>query len=329
MAGSECHASSRKAKRIDNVKRLFLALLFFFFFSWTTTAAHAQDESPLLEWLTVDLWPDFDRPSVLVLLTASINQDTTLPVTVRIPRPEEATLNAVARITDDNEMIDDLTYSEGEDALVVEATERRIRIEYYVPYEADGLERQFTFNWVAESTGVGELDVSVQEPAAATSLATDPAAAPAVTGNDGLRYYNLPTESVPAGEPYAVTVSYTMGSAQLTTAMASTAAPAAGDVDSPAAAETGGLSALNWPVILGAVGGILLLLALGWQLFGGRLSSRSVGRTPRKPAPQRTPGRAATPTGGATAPYCHECGEPSRPGDRFCRNCGTQLKNSG
>jgi hypothetical protein len=274
------------------------------------------------------LWPDFDRPSVLVLLTASINPDVALPATVRVPLPEGATLNAVARINDNNEMIDDLTYSEGEDALVVEATERRLRIEYYEPYEADGLERQFTFSWMADSTGVGELDVSVQQPAAATSLATDPAAEPAVTGSDGLRYHNLPTERVPAGEPYVVAVTYTMASSQLTTALASAPTPASDDAVAPDAADTGGLSTLNWPIILGAVGGILLLLALGWQLFGSRLSSRNVGRTPRKPTPQRTPSRTATPAGDETAPYCHECGERSRPGDRFCRNCGTQLKSS-
>jgi hypothetical protein len=306
------------------VKRLCLGLLFLFSFSWTTTAAHAQDETPLLEWLTVDLWPDFDRPSVLVLLTASINPDTPLPATVRLPLPEGATLNAVARITDDNEMIDDLTYSEGEDAVVVEATERRMRIEYYIPYEGDGLERQFSFAWLAESTGVGELDVSVQEPAAATALATDPAAAAPVTGNDGLRYYNLPTETVPAGEPYVVAVTYTMSSSQLTTALASVPTPDTGAAAAADTSNSGGLSALNWPIILGAAGGILLLLALGWQLFGARLSSRPVGRTPRKPAPQRT----TAPTGETRAVYCHECGERSRPGDRFCRNCGTQLKTS-
>ena len=47
---------------------------------------HAQDEVRLA-YLQVDLWPEYDRPEMLVILRASLAADVSLPVdvTFRIP----------------------------------------------------------------------------------------------------------------------------------------------------------------------------------------------------------------------------------------------------
>ncbi|HEX6387566.1 MAG TPA: hypothetical protein VF177_23100, partial [Anaerolineae bacterium] len=102
------------------------------------SVASAQSETTAIESLAVEFWPDYDRPAVLVLLTGTLPADTPLPATVTLPLPQEADLNAVARISDDNVMIDDIEYTTGADQLTFTTPDRRFRIEYYLPYTADG-----------------------------------------------------------------------------------------------------------------------------------------------------------------------------------------------
>ena len=58
----------------------------------------AQTEVTQLDTLTVELWPDYDRPAMLVILTGTLPESAALPATVTIPLPPEAEINAVARL---------------------------------------------------------------------------------------------------------------------------------------------------------------------------------------------------------------------------------------
>ncbi len=273
--------------------------------------ARAQEGVERLAWMTVELWPDYDRPEMLVLMTGAVPDGTSLPAAVTVPLPGDATINAVARITDDNALIDDVEYSTADGNLTLTAPDRRFRVEYYVPYESDGGQRSYTFNWLADVT-VEEMAVAVQEPAEATSLEVEPAAVEVVPGFEDFNYHNLPPETVPAGTPYSVTVSY--------------------EVEG----EGGVLQNVNWPILLAAGGGLLVLLALAWQIWGDRLVSS--GRKARKPRPARRKGAkragaqsAQKEKGESSLPakFCHQCGEKVQPSDRFCRNCGARLKGAG
>jgi hypothetical protein len=264
--------------------------------------------------MTVDLWPDYDRPSVLVLLTGSISADATLPADVTLPLPADAMLNAVARISSDDQMIDDITYERGDDTLTLTTPDRRFRVEYYMPYEAQGLQRTFSYVW-SGGPAISELDIGVQQPQAATSIDVQPAPELVIEGSDGLQYHNLAMRQLQAAEPFSVEVNYTMSSEQLTASGA--ASGSVSNATAPTADEGGSfLDDINWPIILSVAGGVLLLLAIGWQVFGARLSAR---RAPRKPRPLRAMRQQQ-------AQFCHQCGARAQEGDRFCRECGTELR---
>ena len=273
--------------------------------------ARAQDEVERLAWLTVELWPDYDRPDVLVLLTGAVPEDAPLPAAVTVPVPADATINAVARITDDNALIDDIEFTTADGSLRLITPDRRFRVEYYTPYQTDGARRSYTFNWLADVT-VDELSVAVQEPENATSLEVEPEAVEVVPGFEEFNYHNLSPASVPAGVSYTVTLEYR----------------------TEPEAEVGGgfLEGANLPVLLAVGGGVLVLLALAWQLWGERLGSGS--RQARKPRPVRKSTSSAARRGqpgkrSGPAKFCHQCGEEVEAGDRFCRNCGTRLKGTG
>ena len=148
----------------------------------------AQEEVERLEQLVVDIWPDYDRAAVLILLTGNAGRHL-LPAMVTIPVPEGATIHAVASVTSDNQMFE-TDYSLDAGQLQLSTADQRFRVEYYAPYEADGLARSFTFSWQSELT-VDDLNVSIQQPRAATTMTTDPEADVVGSANDGLQYHDL------------------------------------------------------------------------------------------------------------------------------------------
>ena len=76
------------------MKRILFALLIFLALS-QTLSIWAQDTVTTLDQLTADIWPDYDQPSVLVLLTGTLPDDVAYPATITVPIPDDATVNAV------------------------------------------------------------------------------------------------------------------------------------------------------------------------------------------------------------------------------------------
>jgi hypothetical protein len=110
-------------------------------------------------------------------------------------------------------------------------------------------------------------------------------------------------------------VDYTMSEPTLTVEQLDAASP------DTAVAPSSTDDSFNWPLVVAAVGGVLILVALVWQVA----SSRQKPKRPSKPQPQRA---ASPPEGSPTiARFCHACGAPVLPEDKFCRECGTAVKN--
>lgn len=289
--------------------RYLLILITLFLLSALPVAA--QSEATQLSDMTVELWPDYDRPAVLVLLTGTLPETATLPATVRIPLPDNADVFAVARFNDVDALISDVDASETDGGLTLTTPGRVFRVEYYVPYEADGSEYSYRFEWVSDLT-IDNMATVVQQPRAATSMTVTPAPmTSAAERGDGLTYHRVTPQPLGAGQPYTVDIRYTVEAPVLSAPAVATVAPAS----TPAA--TGGLSDIN-PLWLLAIPALLLLVGGAWYL--GRQQGGAAGR-PRKP-------RSARPaaTKGSAARFCHSCGRPAQPGDVFCRNCGTTLK---
>jgi hypothetical protein len=303
-----------------------LFLLLFLLILGQPLNAQAQTTVSAIENLAVDIWPDYDRPSVLVILTGVLPASAALPATVTIPLPDGAELTAMARITADNELIDDIDFNEGDQAVTLTTPEPRFRVEYYMPYALAGEERTFTFEWQA-AVAVGEMRVSVQQPVGAEEMTTDPAVFSVLPREDGFQYHNLSPQAVAAGERLTLAIRYSRSVSQLsaelrqpetTTETIPTSQP-----------ETASGIRLTWPTILLASGGVAVLAVGLWTLFGERMMAarrRPGTARPIKSEPElelETAEAASAPT---FVQFCHQCGQKSDSNDRFCRSCGTRLK---
>ncbi|MCP4356870.1 MAG: zinc ribbon domain-containing protein [Chloroflexi bacterium] len=268
----------------------------------------AQTDATAIDTMMIDFWPDYDRPAVLILLTGTLPEETPLPAAVTIPLPESADLNAVARITDNGMMRDDIEYTNENGMLSFTTPDARFRVEYYLPYSAAGNQRELEFTWLAD-TAVNNLKIAVQQPAAAANVQTQPPAVSTIQNSlDDLTYHNLPETAVPAGTPYTVQLSYTMNTPTLSVEQAAQPAPPPTE---PVPVQN---QNLNWPLILAISGGVLVVIAVVWQMT----SSRRQPKRPHKASPKRRPKTAAK--------FCHECGVSLQSEDKFCRECGTAVK---
>lgn len=272
----------------------------------------AQTPVAYIEAIDIEIWPDYDRPSVLVLLTGTLPGDTRFPALVTLPLPEAAQLNAVARIdAKDGNMKDDISSSSDSSGMLSLVTpDLRFRVEYYLPYSVNSDQRSFEYSWLAPIS-VSNFKLRVQRPTWARNLNTEPASASVVRGASGFDYYIFPPREVPAGQPFSLHVDYRMTAARLS---ATTLPSQNSGIQTPAKPATPGTAAgFKWALAAIVAGGLIIIGALIWQIASRRSSPKI-----RKPVAARVEKQSR-------AKFCGNCGEPIDAGDRFCRACGSEL----
>jgi len=272
----------------------------------------AQNPVPVIDALDIEIWPDFDRTSVLVLLTGTLPPDTRLPASVTLPLPEVAQLNAVARIdSKDGNMKDDIISStDRPGSLTFITPDLRFRVEYYLPYTVNENRRSFDYTWLA-AISVNYFQLRVQRPTSASTLNTEPATANVVRSGDGFDYHTFPARAVPAGQSFSLQVDYKMTTAQLSVAGLPSPNTNMQTPASPATPSTG--SGIKWALAAVVTGGLIIIVALIWQIASRRLSPNI-----RKPVDSRVEKQSR-------AKFCRNCGELIDEGDRFCSECGSVL----
>ena len=273
----------------------------------------AAQEEVTLETLTVQLWPEFDQPAMLVIYDFTFPEDTSLPVDVTLRIPEDATLIAVAYAPSDGNLLNlpyqDPYVEDGWQVVTMTAdTFATYHIEYYAPLTRSDEQREYLYLWPGDYA-VKTFSVSVRPPVDTTEITTDPQMRSTTTeGAPSLLEWG--TSNLAAGEELPIRITYTKSSDRLGV---SDQPIETGSVDE----NTQGRVSLNnyLPYILGGLG-VLLILVAGlyfWQSSKG------------KPVPRRRHRSRDEESGGGEV-YCHQCGKRAQSGDRFCRTCGTRLR---
>jgi hypothetical protein len=289
---------------------VFVLLSFFVLIPVAT--GFAQNPAPVIEALDIEIWPDYDKPSVLVLLTGTLPGNTRLPASVSLPLPEAAQLNAVARIdSKDGNMKDDIFSSTDPPGTLTFITpDLLFRVEYYLPYTVNQNQRSFDYTWLT-ALSVNNFQLRVQRPTSASTLNTEPATANVVRRADGFDYHTFPARAVPAGQPFSLRVDYKMTTAQLSATSLRSPNTNMQTPSLPATPSTG--SGINLALAAVVTGGLIIVVALIWQI-----ASRRPSPNIRKPVDPRVEKQSL-------AKFCRNCGEPIDEGDRFCSGCGSEL----
>jgi len=271
----------------------------------------------------VDLWPEYDRPEMLVIYRIALAPGVSLPAEVTVRIPAAAGLpNAVASGQPDGSLVN-LIYDRqpaGEwSELKFTAISPIIQIEYYDPdLIKDGTARHFEYRWAGDHP-VAKMTVQVQQPLGATDMRISPNLGSGVQGGDGLVYYTADVGSLDIGQTFTIVIDYQKATDSLSTSELG--------VQSSTPIETTMPSRVAWEsvlpyLLLGALGLVLIVGGGLWYWQTGKNKRSTKSRPVRhKPARERRAADAES-----VHIYCHQCGKRAQKGDRFCRICGSQLR---
>lgn len=302
-----------------NVKALSVSVLLCAALAQIPAAPLMAQGEVVLTTLSIDVWPDYDRPGVLVIYRATVAPGVSLPTSIALRIPAAAgTPTAVAEQQADGQLIK-VPFDrrvEGETAVIeMTVTRPNFQVEYYDPAIArDGSTRSFVFTWPGDYQ-VGDLSVSVQQPDLAQNLVTEPPAARSAPGVDGLVYYTVELGAVAEGETADVRVSYDKTSDQLS----NETMPAPSTSTPPPATAAGSPDADSEVRLIVMVILAVVAIAAVVVIVLRRRGSSAMDPRPASGAPLAD-GRAPS------ARFCTQCGAAASSEDRFCGSCGTALR---
>lgn len=286
----------------------------------------ALAQAPLsLDKVEVDLWPEYDKPTMLVIYHIFLPSGTALPTTMnlRIPQAAGAPTNLAFRSQDGQ--LYNLDYSQAPagdwSTVTFNTPATEIQLEYYDPgLNKNGSAHSFTYTWPGDYA-VKTFAVQVQQPVGASALQVTPALGQGQPGESGLIYYNGSLGSVAASSQATVQLSYQKSSSDLSV-QSLDVGPSA-----PINASTPGRQTVT-DVLPWALGGLgILLIGFGgwWYWQTGR--DRQTLQPRRRHLSRSAPAVEAVTSGGeAGIIYCHRCGKRADPEDVFCRSCGSRLR---
>ena len=265
--------------------------------------------------LSVDIWPEYDQPAVLMIYRITLAPITTLPASLVLQIPSNAQINAVA-ITDSSKGLINIPYNitvQGQRSVLKLTTNSpQVQVEYYTALAKNGTARHILFEWAGDYA-VDTLEANFLRPFGAEKVSIS--LAPAVTspGQDGLTNYRVQATNLTAGKPFDLTIDYQRNTDDLSISSQPVQAASTPGPDTPGRVSLTGV--LPW--VLAGIGVLLILAGIIGFVVWQRGGQGAIKRKSRIQHRDETEEEFI---------YCHQCGKRAQHGDVFCRTCGTRLK---
>jgi hypothetical protein len=284
-------------------------------------SASAQGQIAIAS-INVSLWPEYDQAKMLVINSILLSENSALPAQFNVRIPVDADLHTVA-VGATSEAVSDkdidcdsnknCTMKEDGDWLVISinATGPAIQLEYYDNgLKKDGTQRSYSYRWLSDYN-VANFGVLFQQPFDADQFKSSLSLQDDGIHPDKMQYYFTNVGAVPAGKTFTFDLSYQKPTDDLSVSHLQIESV---NVDE----NTPGRVSLNnyLPYMIGGLGVIMIL--------GGLLYYRRSGRAVSKKSRRRHTENE----GAESGVYCAQCGTRARGGDRFCRTCGSRLRQS-
>jgi ribosomal protein L32 len=302
------------------MRRRLITLLFLL--SLSLPARVGAQGSVKLQSISIELWAEFDQPSMLVINEFVVSQKTPLPAKVTLRFPRDGNLIAVAYQAN-GQLVNapfESPAEQGEWQTLTLNVESYIpyRIEYYQALQREGNKRSFYFQWFGDYAAE-TFNLLVQLPADSTNITPQPALDTLEPSADGQYLIGMAARSgLKMGQSYQFTIEYERAGNSLSSPNAADQVQPSDPIDEN---TPGRVSVDQIPWIIGLVGLAMIAFALFfyWRSLRGTPAPSTSSARRRQ---RSTDGTADS----AQAIYCHECGTRSMPGDRFCRTCGSRLR---
>ncbi len=279
-------------------------------------SAPAQEAIRLAS-LKVQLWPEYDQRSMLVIYDFELPSGVKLPVSVSMRFPKDANLIAVASLGSNGALVNadylgPSTSGDWQSITLQIQTATVYHMEYYEPLAISGQLRTYNYVWPGDYA-VDDLSLSVRIPADTTNITATPQLQ-STQEADGTPALAADFGALGPGQDFPLQLTYTKTSDTLSVTQPRL------EPSQPLGPSTPGRVMLsNYLPYIAAVVGLLMVAGGGIYLWQSRRGSRLAASRHRHSGSQaqdETPG----------AVYCHQCGTRAQGGDRFCRVCGARLR---
>ena len=194
----------------------FLRLLLSLFFASSLAGVGLAQSSPTLAGLNIALWPEYDRPEVLVIFRGRVEDSALLPapVSFNLPGAIEA-MHAVAYFDEERGTLVNVAaydFAAGADGKTLSFTvpARQFQFEYYSSdtLSINGSVRELSFSYTS-SVDIASLSFELQQPPTAQAFTSDPPPSITQVRQDGLTYALYQVGAVSAGDSHSLQASYT------------------------------------------------------------------------------------------------------------------------
>jgi hypothetical protein len=255
---SDSGTRGRPASLISRLLLAVLALTLLPAFAAGPASRGAPERNPRLANLQIEIWPEFDRPAVLVILRGALAADVVLPadVTLRIPAASggpSALAYSTAAAAELLNLEHQRTDAKDFITLRFKVPQRYFHVEFYDPLATGAPARSYTYTWPGDF-GVNRFSVLVQEPAAASDFSVQPNLDASTTGPDGLRYRSAELGVHEAGKPLPITLRYSRTETRTSAEILQRQAPVA----TPAPAAGSGEDVTKWVLLVVLVLSLLI-----------------------------------------------------------------------
>jgi hypothetical protein len=293
-------------------KLTFILTLWFVFL--IPVSVRAQGE-PHLGKVSVDIWPEYDQPAVLMIYHITLTPGTSLPASLSLRIPADSDINAVAVLDATGSLINTPYKNTNQglwSVLTITCSLPQVQVEYYTTLVKKGTSRHIVFNWAGDYA-VDKLEVNFLQPVSAESPTISLPPIYTGPGQDGLTNYRILAENLKASDPFTLKIDYQRQTDALSISSLPVQAASTPGPDTPGHVSMTGI--LPW--VLAGIGFLLIVAGIvgfvSWQR-GGQVSVRSSRNYQDQKGHEEIFIR------------CQQCGEHAHPGDVFCRTCGTRLK---
>ncbi len=280
--------------------------------SWTFAQADVSLQS-----VAVQLWPEYDQPSMLVIVDFKVAPMTSLPVDLTFNIPTDANLIAVASQAENGNLLNakfesPIQTETGQSFSITVEQNVVYRFEYYQPLNRNNTERTFVYNWKS-MYAVKNFSVAILEPLDVKSLSTVPAYV-SVQQVSGLNFYDGAVVALAAGESYMLSIQYEKTTEALVNPVQQVQSAQPVNQNTP-----GRVSLSNSvPYVIAILGVAIILGGLVYYWRSGHLIPKRILR--RRVSSAENDNK--------TEAYCPQCGARTKAGDKFCRTCGARLKKA-